>query len=259
MLKFFRKIRYDLMEKNKTGKYLKYAIGEIVLVVIGILFALQINTWNQNRLERIEEIEILKSLHSDFFQSKSKVLETIKLQSRVVYYCSKMIRLMIEKNNFIYNDSFADYFFSGTLAYWRIEPVNGTYEALIGSGKTGIIQNQNLRRLLAEFSAEITYGFEDENYSIELNTLLTEKASSYAPFLLNDKRILRTSGLTTAYSESERNDAVKQHLNNTSFLGILYQKSSMEKFRLEYQQNILKYIENILRSIESELELKTKK
>ena len=154
MIPFFRKIRKTLADDNKPLKYLRYAIGEIVLVVIGILFALQINSWNQNRLERIEEIEILKSLHSDFFQTKSKVLETIKLQSRVVDYCSKMIRLMIEKNNFIYNDSFADYFFSGTLAYWRIEPVNGTYEALIGSGKTGILQNQDLSRLLAEFSAK---------------------------------------------------------------------------------------------------------
>ena len=49
MIKFFRHIRKDLMEKNKTGKYLKYAIGEIVLVVIGILIALQINNWNENR------------------------------------------------------------------------------------------------------------------------------------------------------------------------------------------------------------------
>jgi hypothetical protein len=49
MIKFFRKIRYELMEKNKTGKYLKYAIGEIVLVVIGILIALSINNWNENR------------------------------------------------------------------------------------------------------------------------------------------------------------------------------------------------------------------
>jgi len=55
MIKFFRKIRYDLMEKNKTGKYLKYAIGEIVLVVIGILIALQINNWNENR--KLDEIK----------------------------------------------------------------------------------------------------------------------------------------------------------------------------------------------------------
>ena len=55
MIKFFRKIRYDLMEKNKTGKYLKYAIGEIVLVVIGILVALQINNWNEQRKAHINE------------------------------------------------------------------------------------------------------------------------------------------------------------------------------------------------------------
>ncbi|WNH07971.1 DUF6090 family protein [Thalassobellus suaedae] len=49
MIKFFRKIRQDLLSKGKTGKYLKYAIGEIILVVIGILIALQINTWNENK------------------------------------------------------------------------------------------------------------------------------------------------------------------------------------------------------------------
>lgn len=52
MAKIFRKIRFDLMERNKTANYLKYAIGEIVLVVIGILIALQINNWNENRKEQ---------------------------------------------------------------------------------------------------------------------------------------------------------------------------------------------------------------
>jgi len=49
MIKFFRKIRQNLLIENKTGKYFKYAIGEIILVVIGILIALQINNWNENR------------------------------------------------------------------------------------------------------------------------------------------------------------------------------------------------------------------
>ena len=47
MIKFFNKIRYNLMEQNRTGKYLKYAIGEIAFVIIGILNALQINNWNE--------------------------------------------------------------------------------------------------------------------------------------------------------------------------------------------------------------------
>ena len=49
MIKFFRNIRQNLLIENKTGKYLKYAIGEIFLVVIGILIALQINNWNEDR------------------------------------------------------------------------------------------------------------------------------------------------------------------------------------------------------------------
>ena len=65
MIKFFRKIRYDLMEKNKTGKYLKYAIGEIILVVIGILIALSINNWNEERKSMLQEVNILTKLNTD--------------------------------------------------------------------------------------------------------------------------------------------------------------------------------------------------
>ena len=56
MIKFFRKIRYNLMKHNKTGKYFKYAIGEIVLVVIGILIALSINNWNEQRKNNSYEL-----------------------------------------------------------------------------------------------------------------------------------------------------------------------------------------------------------
>ena len=69
MIKFFRKIRYDLMEKNKTANYLKYAIGEIVLVVIGILIALQINNWNEERKDQLRlknhYLELLNELNND--------------------------------------------------------------------------------------------------------------------------------------------------------------------------------------------------
>ncbi len=77
MIKFFRKIRFDLMGKNKTGKYLKYAVGEIVLVMIGILLALQINNWNNDRIERKLESnilnEILVNLEKDVINLNSKI------------------------------------------------------------------------------------------------------------------------------------------------------------------------------------------
>jgi len=69
MIKFFRKIRQNLLMENKTGKYLKYAIGEMILVVLGILIALQINNWNEARKSKSTEVyvltEILSNLNED--------------------------------------------------------------------------------------------------------------------------------------------------------------------------------------------------
>lgn len=62
MIKFFRKIRQQLLKENRAGKYLLYAIGEIVLVVIGILIALQINNWNEDRKTHLRDIEFLNNL-----------------------------------------------------------------------------------------------------------------------------------------------------------------------------------------------------
>lgn len=73
MIKFFRKIRYDLMDKNKTGKYLKYAIGEIILVMIGILLALQVNTWNEKRKNLILEKEFKIGLKNDLTRDKDNL------------------------------------------------------------------------------------------------------------------------------------------------------------------------------------------
>lgn len=65
MIKIFRNIRKSYLMKNNTTKYLKYAIGEIALVMIGILLAMQINNWNENRLQQIEFNNILKTIHQD--------------------------------------------------------------------------------------------------------------------------------------------------------------------------------------------------
>ena len=65
MIKFFRHIRQTLIMENKTSKYFKYAIGEIILVVIGILIALQINNWNQTRQEKQQSLEICEGLKDE--------------------------------------------------------------------------------------------------------------------------------------------------------------------------------------------------
>jgi len=85
MIKFFRKIRYDLMEKNKTGKYFKYAIGEIILVVIGILIALSINNKNEQKKSeaKIDNIlvGVLNELSRDIESSTNLILAYRKVDS----------------------------------------------------------------------------------------------------------------------------------------------------------------------------------
>ena len=73
MIKFFRHIRKSLLEQNKMGKYFKYAIGEIILVMIGILLALQVNNWNNNRIAQNEEKEVITKLHNDFLENKKNL------------------------------------------------------------------------------------------------------------------------------------------------------------------------------------------
>lgn len=89
MIKFFRKIRFDLMENpdsakatagKRTGKYLKYAIGEIILVMIGILLALQVNNWNEKRKANNNEIKLLKNILLDIKQ------ENISTQTQIRWF-----------------------------------------------------------------------------------------------------------------------------------------------------------------------------
>lgn len=93
MIKFFRKIRFRLMSENKTGKYLKYALGEIILVMIGILLALQVNNWNEHKKETKQERELLiftlENIKSDSLSIEkiiSKTDRVLEVQHQLIGY-----------------------------------------------------------------------------------------------------------------------------------------------------------------------------
>ncbi len=83
MIKFFRKIRYNLKE-GKTVNYLKYAIGEIVLVVIGILIALSINNWNEGRKDLVKSYEILREIKENIQFNTKQFEAEIKEEQSVI-------------------------------------------------------------------------------------------------------------------------------------------------------------------------------
>ena len=84
------------MEQNKTGKYFKYAIGEIVLVVIGILIALQINNWNENRKAKEKEVKLLIELKDDLLETKNDLLTDIEKTQQILATTNTIYKAIIE-------------------------------------------------------------------------------------------------------------------------------------------------------------------
>lgn len=77
MIKFFRRIRHNLLTEGKTGRYFKYALGEIVLVVIGILIALNINNWNEERKDQNKLLKIYNLVYNDIRNDKKELINNV--------------------------------------------------------------------------------------------------------------------------------------------------------------------------------------
>jgi len=103
MVKFFRKIRQKLLSENKFIKYLLYAIGEIVLVVIGILIALQINTWNEVRKERNIEQKLLLEYKAELDYNYKALEFSNKTMIRRAKMCALVLKYI--ENRLPYSDS----------------------------------------------------------------------------------------------------------------------------------------------------------
>lgn len=100
MIKFFRKIRFNLLKKGNSTNYLKYAIGEIFLVMVGILLALQINNWNENRKQQNEFVNILKTIQKDLKTDTLVANIIIDYYKEIEENSLKIIKNEITKENF---------------------------------------------------------------------------------------------------------------------------------------------------------------
>src|SRR5210317_500403 len=105
MIKFFRKIRQKLLTENKFSKYFLYAIGEIVLVVIGILIALQINEESTRRKNTIIESEILLDLKTEFEFNLQELEKAIEISNSIVINSKGLLRACWDDRNLISEDS----------------------------------------------------------------------------------------------------------------------------------------------------------
>ncbi len=137
-----------------AGRYFKYAIGEIVLVVIGILIALQINNWNENQKDIKKEQQIIASLHKEFTQNKTINAAALNAVQKSTDACYKLmeVSLMGETHE---NANQID-----SLLYWAIEynpfiPNNNTYTEILNTGEIELLKNENIKNAILEYYREL--------------------------------------------------------------------------------------------------------
>ena len=157
MLKFFRKIRQQLLSENQTSKYLLYAVGEILLVMIGILLALQVNTWNQKRLEQQQELATVQALQNELVVNKAYHTNLLSgLEKNVKKNSLKLIELTGPKPEGISETEFLKLvFFTSRIPPYT--PKTPTFQKLINSEDFSLIQYDSMKILLIEYQALLNW------------------------------------------------------------------------------------------------------
>lgn len=161
------------MMENKTSKYLAYALGEIILVVIGILIALSINNWNEERTERREEMAILKQLKTEFNANLSQLDDKIGLKTNLINAVTKLFQYI--DNPSLRNKDSLDQFLGKTIPYSTFDPI---VSDLASSGSLRLIRSDSLKLLLSLWTSDIVSVQEDE---LSWKSYRNEQ---YVPFLV---------------------------------------------------------------------------
>lgn len=143
MIKFFRAIRRGLLSENKFSKYLLYAIGEIILVVIGILIALQINNANESRKQRAKEVQFLKNLKSDLIFEETELDRFTEIRERMV----SSAQIALQHFNGKPIDNLQEFnFHTFNVGVWQeFQRNNNTFLELVNSGNLTIISNDSIK------------------------------------------------------------------------------------------------------------------
>ena len=160
MIPFFRKIRKTLADDNKPLKYLRYAIGEIVLVVIGILIALQINNWNDQKKNAASEQLYYCRILEDFELDKQLINE-LKDKANYRIDSSKKILLYLDSGKKDKHYLINQFILAARSEVY--EPRNATFKDLISSGNLKLLNDITIKNSLIQYYSEL------ENKQFQLN------------------------------------------------------------------------------------------
>jgi hypothetical protein len=248
MIKFFRKIRQNLLAEGKIVKYIKYAIGEIILVMIGILLALTINSWNQNRLNSQQESVYLANLKNDLLQN----IERFNYMDSIFNSRQSDIKSGLE----IFNSNPSIYDFkkidSLIRPYWAILNVNrNTFNEMLSNGSFYRIHNLILKEKISNHYWQSKLS---ENTFLDINSkgqdITFENKDLYPLEVLRDRLQLspvKLKGIDTTWIHN---------LNSPIYTGFLTKARFYERTnetKLGHIKNIINSCKNLIEAIDVEL------
>ncbi len=255
MIKFFRKIRHKLLTENEFSKYLIYAIGEIFLVVIGILLALQINNWNQSRKTEALEKSVLTDLRNELNANISRLDSIINERENVL----AAGRLVLEQSgpdaSWDSEVNLDSLLFKIVLSGWKFFPETGVVTDILNSGKLNVIQNDSLRYMISSLPADIALlNDEDDTYRLDLH-------GYFVPFFSGNyaiRNIVKDRGLFGRDMDlgvSTFRTYPESLLRNQELEGVLTIQTIWTNTAIGLYNRQLKNYKTILRFINKELEI----
>jgi hypothetical protein len=210
MIKFFRKIRQTLIAENppgqssragQMGKYMKYAIGEIILVMIGILLALQVSNWNQQRIAGQKEQLLLEALHEEFLDNRTQLERVISVHETEYTNARYMISQFPIDPETVNLDSLHSK--GGAWPHWNtFNPSQGVIRSLVNTSSFELISDPELRVLLVSWEDVLADYKEEEDIAVrdlyeQLFPLISTFVSWGSGF--NDNRADKTFMSTLEY------------------------------------------------------------
>lgn len=249
MIKFFRRIRQKLLTENRLSPYLFYAIGEIVLVVIGILIALSINNWNENRKEAIQEKIVLETLLENLKlakkQSQQFIVDEKLMQDRLIW----ILDLEAAENK-PDTKTIPDSIFK--MAAWDIksdQPTFNAYFNLKSTDQLGLIKNKKITEKFTFLESSLSH----------LNNLLEDRLSVHQTriddileYNINFLQLVKVS-IPRLNVEKEVNNDYQAVLGNPKVRNLLGMKLSFTNQAIIHRIRLDQVIEELIILLQKEL------
>ena len=230
MLTFFRRIRKGLLDGGATRKYLLYAVGEIALVVIGILIALQINNWNEEQKRKKIEIELLKGLGNEMLENIRLLEESIE-----VHLIADTIAANLVHNWEELNDDEIIRNFWNLSSYCTTDLISGVVNSIKTGNGLSIISNETIRNFVTSWEDKVNDIYENEELEAHLvhDFLWPLMYGNMSLNIINKYVNQETERKITLKAKSKIVEEISVLVHKNEFQGLLLQREDNRRWVLE--------------------------